>query len=393
MATTHAPPSPTPFGADDLLATPRRVLRAFDRLLTGRFWIVVVVGLATAISLFTAFPTYDKFEPGSKDWKAIERLSEHPFDQKGLDANKDRAYNFTFRAAVPLAGRALGLGPWGYLVLQGMAGLGMFAAAAHLVDRLTRNRRLGALVAIAIGLMWAGSGAFVELRGNFDAVAIALLVAAMATRRVPLVVLCTFLAGWTDERALPAIAFVVLFHHVVESRELGVAKALREPRCLAAAAGLALHVVTRVIVSVAMDVHQPSNLGLEYVKAQLSILPVGAWTGLEGFWLFVLVGAVALWKVRQRFLALAYAGLVAVVCVGSIAVVDVTRSMAYLLPAALAGLGLIHRLCQPKVLRASIYAAVALTAAWPVYYAGGAFTLYWQYPLPLVIVRRLAGIG
>ena len=244
----------------DLGSIPRAGLRLLDRSLAGRWWLLVATAMATVVSLFFAFPTYDNLDTHSKDWVAIQKIADHPFNQDGL-TNTDRAYNFTFRVAVPLVGGRLGLGPQGYLVLQGLAGIGMFAAAAHIVNRLTGRRRLGALVAMTVGLMWAGACAFVELRGDFDAVAIALLAAAMATRRWYLVTLCCFAAAWTDERAIPAIAFVMLFHHVVESRELGPLKALRDPRVLGALGGLVLHFVTRIGASVAFDLHQ-GDLGV-----------------------------------------------------------------------------------------------------------------------------------
>ena len=376
----------------DLGSIPRAGLRLLDRSLAGRWWLLVATAMATVVSLFFAFPTYDNLDTHSKDWVAIQKIADHPFNQDGL-TNTDRAYNFTFRVAVPLVGGRLGLGPQGYLVLQGLAGIGMFAAAAHIVNRLTGRRRLGALVAMTVGLMWAGACAFVELRGDFDAVAIALLAAAMATRRWYLVTLCCFAAAWTDERAIPAIAFVMLFHHVVESRELGPLKALRDPRVLGALGGLVLHFVTRIGASVAFDLHQPSNLGTQYVKDQVNILPVGAWTGLEGLWVFVLLGAVVLFMARQRLLALAYVGLIGLVAVASIAVVDVTRSMAYLLPAGLAGIAVAARFCQPRLVRQAVYLAFALSIAWPLYYAGGASTVYWAYPLPLVLVRNIAGVS
>lgn len=375
----------------DLRRWGRRALGRLDHLLAGRWWLVIVVGLALVLSLLFAFPSYGQFQPKGKDWVAIQHMAEHPFDQDGLDPT-DRAYNFTFRVSVPLVGGRLGLAPAGYLVLQALGGIGLFATAALLVERITGSRRLAALASISTGLMWAGACAFVELRGNFDAIAIALLVAAMATRRVPLIVLCTFLAAWTDERALPVIAFVALFHHVVESPSIRWFTALRDPRVLAAIGGAVLHVVTRVIVTRAFGIEQPSNLGFEYVKDQLSILPVGAWTGLEGMWLFVAVAAVVFWRVRERFLALAYVGLIGVFLIGTIAVVDVTRSAAYLLPAGFVGIAVMARFCTKDLLRHVSYAAFALTAIWPLYYAGGAFTLYWHYPLPLVIVRRLAGV-
>ena len=375
----------------DLRRIGRRGLERLDRVLSGRWWLAIVVGLALAISLFFAFPSYSGYHPSGEDWEAIQRIGERPFDQDGLDPT-DRAYNFTFRVAVPLLGGRLGLTPAGYLALQALGGIGLFAAAAILVERVTGSRRLAALASITTGLMWAGACAFIEIRGNFDAVAIALLVAAMATRKVPLVALCTFLAAWTDERALPIIAFVALFHHVVESRDIRWFTALKEPRVLAAVAGAVLHVATRLVVTVVYDIEQPSNLGLSYVKDQISILPVGAWTGLEGMWLFVAVAGFVLWRIRERLLALAYLGLVGVFLIGTIAVVDVTRSAAYLLPAGFVGVAVMARFCTRNLLRHTTYASFALTAAWPMYYAGGAYTLYWAYPLVLVIVRRLAGI-
>lgn len=379
-------------GADDLARTPRRALARLDRALAGRWWLAITVLLAFGTSIFAALPTYEDFDPKGEDWVAILRAGEHPFDQEGLDPT-DRSYNFTFRVTVPLVGGLVDLSPAGFLVLQGLGGLGLFAASAMAVERITRNRRLAALTAIAVGLTWAGACAFVEVRGNFDAVAIAFLVGAMATRRVPLVTLWCFLAAWTDERALPAIAFVVLFHHVVESRDIRWTTSWREPRVLAAVGGAVLHVVTRFAATALFDVEQPSNLGLSYVEDQLSILPVGLWTALEGFWLTVALGAVVLWKVRERLVALAYLGLIGVVGIGSIAVVDVTRSMAYLLPAAFAAMAVLNRFARPDLLRRATYAGFALTAAWPLYYAGGAFTLYWAYPAPLAIFRELAGVG
>lgn len=392
MSVTQAEPVAQGLDLDSLARWPRRILRGLDRVLAGRWWLVKVVFLTALISVVAAAPTYENFKPRGKDWAAIERMADHPFDQEGLDPT-DRSYNFTFRVTVPIVGGVLGLGPAGYLVLQGLAGLGLFAATALAVERISANRRIAALSAIGVGLTWAGACAFVEVRGNFDAVAIALLVGAMATRRVALVTVGCFLAAWTDERAIPVVAFVMLFQHFAESRDVTWRTAWKEPRVLAAAAGIALHFVTRFAAAAAFDVQQPSNLGLTYVEEQMSILPIGLWTGLEGFWLVVAAAAVILWQAGQRLIMVAYVGLIATIGVGSIAVVDVTRSMAYLFPAALAGAAVLARLAKPSVLRGATYLGFALTAAWPLYYAGGAFTLYWVYPAPLALLRDALGVG
>ncbi|HWJ97907.1 MAG TPA: hypothetical protein VNQ33_07080 [Acidimicrobiales bacterium] len=390
MSTPTVDPAPVlAFG--DVRRAGRRVLARLDQLLAGRWWLVIVVLLAAGVSLFCAFPTYSGYFPHGRDWLAIQHIADHPFDQTGLIPS-DRPYNFTFRVLVPLVGGRLGLTPPGYLALQACGALALFAGTARIVHRITESRRLAALSAIAVGLTWAGATGFVEIRGNFDSIAIALLVWAMATRKVPLVVLFGFLATWTDERALPALAFVALYHHIVESRDIRWYTALREPRVLAALGAAVLHVISRLAATAVFDLHQPSDLGFMNIKAQMSNLPVGAWTGLEGMWLFVALGVVALWRVRERLLSLVYLGYVGIFALGAIAVVDVTRSASYLLPAGLAAMAIVARLCDRRLLHHTTYAAFALSAAWPLYYAGGAYTMYWNYPLPLVIVRKLAGV-
>lgn len=156
---------------------------------------------------------------------------------------------------------------------------------------------------------------------------------------------------------------------------------------------MALHVVTRLAATAAFDLEQPSNLGGEYIKDQVNIWAIGSWTGLEGWWLFVLLGAAVLWRARQRLLALVFLGWIGLFTIMNIAVVDVTRSMAFLLPAGFAGFALAWRACSPRLLRGTMLLAFAITAAWPLYYAGGEKTVYWIYPMPLALLRKALGLG
>ena len=56
-------------------------------------------------------------------------------------------------------------------------------------------------------------------------------------------------------------------------------------------------------------------------------------------------------------------------------------------------MSVVARLGRQHLVRVATYAAFTLTALWPMYYAGGAFTLYWHYPLPLALLRNLAGLS
>ena len=255
---------------------------------------------------------------------------------------------------------------------------------------MTSRRDIATAATVTVALTYAGVTAFTEMTGNFDAVALAFLAGAIATRRWPLIGLFTFLAGWTDERAIVASAFVLAAHLVLSDRR-GVA-VLRDAAVLAVIGGLAAHALTRVFITIRYNLEQPSNFGGNHFSDGLNLLPIGLWTGLEGLWLVVAAGAAAL--VRQRRLG----GLVALLAgltavgIGGIAVVDITRSMAYLLPASLVSIAALARF-SPESLTVLSRTALFLSLVWPVYYAGGTKTVYWIYPLPLQLVRHLTGFA
>ncbi|HEY1497329.1 MAG TPA: hypothetical protein VGF49_22385 [Candidatus Solibacter sp.] len=288
--------------------------------------------LVLAFSLFRAFPNYNflRETENQRTWRDAAI--------KGQELTADMARRFppasheaklNFRIAVPLLARALHLGRDGMLALFALCGVFTLYLTVDLSQRITQSRITAAAVCLGVACVWPGVLAFHQLLGGFyDAVALCLVLAAMWAP-APLAAVALFVAAWTDERALLAGLLVVVY-----------AALRREPaRVIAIVAGGGVHAATRFWFANAYSLHTAfDGVGLAIFLKEFNIAPLGIWTGLGGCWLLVAAGMWVL-LVRRRFAAaLAFALALCVVIGAALVVEDVTRSMAYTLPAVFVGL-------------------------------------------------------
>jgi hypothetical protein len=352
-----------------------RLLSRLGAFTDRRHWIAWTVALACGISLIAAFPSYDQLStPGSKlSWHAILVQVEHPLTSRQYAA-KSHESKLAFRLTVPVVGHVLGLGRTGLLILQGLAGLALLAVAAALLARLTGDRVIAALLTIATASTWAGATAFVDLRGIFDSVALALLAGAAYARRPALVALLVLAACFTDERAVLAAGFIAVFHEAVTRRRALVA---------ATAAGIAAYAAGRLYLAHVTDLH--TGGGGVHVGDFWNQGILGAWTGVEGLWLVIALGAAALLVQRRFLLAAVLAVLCAAVAVAATAVLDTTRSFTFMLPMLFVAVGLLGSEPSERLRRVALAASVA-SILWPLYYDGGGLVQP-AYPLPVQLAR------
>jgi hypothetical protein len=257
----------------------------------------------------------------------------------------------------------------------------LFVVVARLAERETGDRVTATFLTLAFALTYAGSVAFLEVRANFDATALLFLAVAALAIKLRWVFLATFAATWTDERAIFAASLVFLFHAL---KQRGTAAAV--------AAAVVVHTILRFVLAQIYDLTDPLLIGGDaYFTDQFNNLPLGLWTGLEGMWLLVGAACVVLWHHRQKFALTSYLFFMAGVTALAIAVIDVTRSMIYLLPAVFVAVRILSRTSIPDLRKLAGW-AFALSFVWPVYYVGGNHSAWWAYPLPLQAVRYVVGL-
>ncbi|MGQ9733306.1 MAG: hypothetical protein ACUVX8_18775 [Candidatus Zipacnadales bacterium] len=347
--------------------------------------------VAVLLSLFFHFPSYDVFWTGDylNSWRPVlEKFNNPTMDMSSSYDADSHASKLTWRLTVPLIAHFLKLDVAGALLLQFAAGVLLLYFVCGIAHEVTGNRVTSALVTLGVASIYAGTTSFAELRGIFDGVALALMAGAMFFDNPLAVGGGLFLAYWTDERALVASPLVFMYHLIrgVKRHSSSISIPL-----VVLMTWLVYGAVRAYLTWQLRWVNSIGGMGLFYFLRQINLLPFGIWTGLEGEWLFVLLALLVLFRKRAWSLLLAFGFSILLVIAVSLSVVDITRSMAYLLPALLVALSVLARIESEADLR--VYAAVAflLSLAWPGYYAGGRSTIWWQYPLPIQLLRWVLG--
>jgi hypothetical protein len=374
-----------------------RMIRLAERIVAGRFVTAKIALTALAVGLFFSFPNYQRLvaEGNRKTWVGILEKSDDPFrDMTTKYEPILHESKLNFRLTVPIAAKLLGLGMTGIFALQSACGVLLLWAAAVIFRRITGDGVAALFLTIGLASTWAGTTGFVELRGGvFDVVALLFLACAVLAEGPLLAGLAVFLAAWTDERGLIASSLVVLYH--VYRRYDGVGdriSAFFGPAPTGVVLSWAAYFATRF--ALAQTYHMRiATAGVNHrtFLNQLNNLPMGCWTALEGGWLLVLAASIVLVKMRQLAFLAAFALSLSIILVFAMSVFDVTRSMAYALPAVFIALEVLRRTESGADLRAICVAASALSFLWPNYYAEINNTIWWYSPLPFRALKWLGG--
>ena len=366
-----------------------RLNAGIDGLLAGPSWKLKALAAIAVISLFRAFPNYDVlgtlfFET---TWHDVQLKFDHPMlDTSRIFAPGSHQSNLTFRLTVPLLAHVLHLHEAGVLIFSALAGFVLWYLVLKVAFTLSSSKRVALFVCLTTACTWPGTAAFHELRGGYyDALALCLLLAAMASSSSLLATLLLFLAAWTDERALVASSFVFLLYLFSNTGGIRRHIVAKPAAVVAAAAGyLGIRAYLTAAHPYAFSI---SGVGISVLRQQTNVVPLAIWSGLGGSWILVIFCLLTLFR-QKRYLAAAVFGAVLIVMIGvSLAAVDVTRGMAYCLPAvfvALAVLGSSERTKQLDRL-AAICAVISFLV--PTFYLEGGSGLFWLYPLPMQIVR------
>ena len=316
--------------------------------------------LVLVFSLLRAFPNYSFLrEAGNQGtWRNAAIKGQDPtVDMTRRFPPASHEAKLNFRLTVPLLARVLHLGRDGLLALFSISGVLILYFTLDLSYQLTQSpwqngiaplaqqparinrevrssdflgsRIAAAAVCMAVACIWPGVLAFHQLLGGFyDAVTLCLLLAAMRAT-APLAAVALFLAAWTDERALLAAGLILVYAALRREFARGIA---------IAAAGSA-YAATRLYFGNVYSLHTAwDGIGLGILLKDFNMAPLGIWTGLGGCWLIVAGGMWVLLARRRFFLVLAYGLALCAVIVAALVVEDVTRSMAYTLPAVFVGL-------------------------------------------------------
>lgn len=354
-------------------------------LLSGPHWRIKALLWIIALTAVRAFPSYDALstEFVQAKWHFAQIKFDNPLIDNGKVFSSDlHQSNLTFRLTVPLVAHVLKLGMPGVLILSALAGVVMLYRLMATVYRLAGTKQTAFFICLGVACTWPGATAYHELRGGYyDAVALCLLVLALSTSSTMLISIYTFLAAWTDERALIASSVSVLFWGFNRSTA-------NRSKAVAVIVAGTVYVGIRAYLTARYSYNcRPIGVGLSVFLNQINIMPLAIWTGLGGNWIIVLCGMVVLFLRKRYLMAMAFLGSVGAVMAVAVVVIDVTRSMAYCLPAVLVGLNALIESESPKTIKRFATISGVVSFIIPTYYVEGSTGLWWLYPLPFQLGR------
>lgn len=232
-----------------------------------------------------------------------------------------------------------------------------------------------------------------ELRGNFDAIALAFVLLAMLSRRSAVVAIAVAAAVFTDERVFFLLPVVMVYHArrncsdpIVPAENLSWAS-LRDRRVVTVASAAALCLLGRIYLTQRWSLEPLSNVepGNHPLFDHMTQYPVGIWTALEGGWLVVLAGLAVMWRRRDLLALVPVVGSIGVTLFLGLAVFDITRGVAYLLPVLpVAALWLAD--IDPSWVRRCVGWSATISLLWPLTYAAGPRFVSWYYPFPMPLI-------
>jgi hypothetical protein len=372
-----------------------------ERQVAGRFPFASITLWALFVAfVLTTFPNYPRllydqaYDREQCSWSAIAEKRDDLFkDMLTTHEAGSHDAKLTFRILVPAVARILGLGKLGIFVLQSLCGVALLWAVGRIAHRATGDLVSALFVTCGVASTWAGTTAFIELRGMFDGEAL-LLVALSALLETPwLTAAAVFLCGWTDERGLVATSLVYLYHvNRRHRRGHGGIASFFGATPLSVVIGWAGYVASRLaiirIYGIATDT---AGVSPRVALIQFNNLPAGAWTALEGGWLLVLAAVVILARRRRPVFLAMYLGAIAILVATSMCVYDITRSMAYLLPSLFVALDVLGEVESVPDLRVLCGTSSLVSILSPNYYVSLRYMILWNVPLPVRLLSWAAG--
>jgi len=363
-----------------------------------RYAFILLPFIATAISLFSAYPSYDIVDDQemSSNWNAILHQTTDPFNPEEYNGSSHQA-NLAFRLTPVFLARVFLIeNIYGYLILQFVCLVFLFIVISRLFKKIIDDPVVYYLLTLSISLTFIGNVLCSDYRGFFDVVAFLCLSTSMFFKNSKLIFLVLLLAYFADERALIASGLIYVYFVFERSQDVKSINfrsfILFQNKLIALVLSWLSYVIIRVTLSDLFGLKTNDEVLVDYLFTktihQINMLPFGLWTGLEGFWIILLLSIIVLIQNRKWFALCLYLLALVVVIFVAIWVFDITRSMAYLLPSIFLSLILLSKSQNPLMLR-YISLVVLVLCIFPTYYAGGAKEISWLYPFPFQLIRML----
>lgn len=288
-------------------------------------------------SWFLVYPTFHWLNPEFEAWQAVMLKASDLTNSLTHIPPDSWLAKKVFRLTVPVIIRVFHLTPATILLVQAVLGYFLYVLCYKFSDNILKDKVQATLLTAGIAFLYFGRTAWFDINYTwFDAFAYFFLLMAMYYQNVFAVFLCSMLAAWTDERGFIALSIVFLFHYLRDkiNQRINLLSLMRlnKPSMVVIFSG-ALYLMIRQWLSVQYSMQTPTEgANLSVLTKTIGLMPIGAVTFMEGFWLVLAASFVNL-SLQKNYPAIALLLLpLSALTIVSGCVTDITRSGSYLVP-------------------------------------------------------------
>lgn len=370
-----------------------------SHILDTQHWKFYIVSLSVCSILFFSFPYYKRITDELQQkpdrylkWQQLKAHAAHPFTQIEAPPNSHQA-KLTFRLTMPLLMRALQYNIVAFYLCQALLGIAFCWILADFSYKQFNNKILAGYITFGVANIYAGASFFVDTLASYDPFAYFFLLAAIAYRNPFSIFFMVQLAAWTDERGLIASCFVYLFwllnlHDF--SKNLNFSSLFKfSPQLIAIMGSWLIYLGFRFGLGYFMDLHAPlGHIGLNIFIENIKLSAIGAWTGLEGFWLLIVILTTVLLYTKDYLLLLLLTFGALLISFTAMIVYDITRSISHLYLLIPISCYILYRKIGEKELYKVILACAVISFLFPLYFVKDNMT--YMEPIYLRVLEFIA---
>jgi len=378
--------------------------RRIESKLTSENWLWKLVIFSVFVSLFLAFPPYSLLlghlsEHGMKldAWVFVQNQSQDLFHPQGMELDVRRE-NMIFRWVLPLLSYLTGHNVVLIVLLQSVLGVLFIYKTGQWIYAISGDKVTTSLFVMAIANVFVCVWTFADIYGYGDGFAYFFLLIALLSNNRFVVFLALQIAFFTDERAVIAGGYLLLFHMLVNAYKTedfsfpALVKSVFSGKSLVIWIGWIVYFIVRFYVQKAyFPNHSYSTLGTPVLLADAHRHGLGSslWTAFEGMWILLGAAILALWLSKRFMLLLALTAGFLVLIASGVYVHDIDRAMSYGFPFFLMAIYVLFQVASLRSIRIILFFTAVVCVGHPMIYYMGYNRILWLEPFPVKVFMLL----
>ncbi|TAG52937.1 MAG: hypothetical protein EAZ27_11640 [Cytophagales bacterium] len=358
----------------------------------SKYYIAKLIIFCFLLSIFFAFPPFHViyFNLYDEYWLPILKQISDPFHPVVYEASTHAAKR-CFRLTVPVFANIFGLKTWGCIFIQYVFGFLNIWLTYKLFIEIFNDIISATFLTISLVFIYLGFGAFYDLRGMFDTLAVGFLLLSMYFKNPIAIFIFIIMCAFTDERGLVASSFIWVYYSI-SSKENQISYSIFSinKQKIALISAWTIYFVLRIFLTQYFGFYTTTNnANLGIVLKLMNNAPLAIWSALEGFWLLLFPAFYYLFMSKNYYFSTAFAFSILISLLVGMSVFDLTRSVMYIYPSVFVAGMILNSKESIFMIQKQAYLILILCFLFPSYYFYGILSTRWCYPLPFRILHIL----